>query len=329
MINIGIGSNFMKYEDIVKNVIKYKYLVKENCISHICYGIDDNYARCVSTSIASICINNSNRNFEFHILIDEIKERTKINLKKLADSFKININIYLVNKDILKFVPVKEKWGISTYYRIFFPLILRNMNKIFYFDADVICLKEADEFFDIDLNGKIIGAVSDSKMMNINQNKVLCLENHIYFNAGVNVIDVKKWNDFNIFERFLKEIEEKKYIISYGEQDILNIILKGNIKYLDNKYNCKSTAVMKVENIVFYHFSAQPKPWDLAWKISPISNNFNRDLYDIYEKKTPYKDEPLVYPKKAYQIRSYVKALIHNKQYLKAIYWLIKYFIVK
>lgn len=319
----------MKVNDIVKNIIKYEYSIENKNAFHICYGIDDNYARCVSTSIASICINNSKRCFMFHILIDEIQEQTKINLNKLASIFKININIYLINKDVLSFVPVKEKWGISTYYRIFFPLILKNMNKIFYFDADIICLKDAGKFFYTDLSNNIIGAVPDKKIINIKQNKVLSLENHIYFNAGVSIIDIKKWNDFNIFEKFLKEIKEKKSIISYGEQDILNIILKGKIKYLDEKYNCKCTTSMREDDIVFYHFSAQPKPWDLAWKISAISNSFNRNLYSMYEKKTPYKNEPLVYPKKAYQIRSYVKALIHNKQYLKAIYWLIKYFIVK
>lgn len=48
-------------ERIVKNVIEYRYLHDTLNIINIAYGIDDNYARCMATSIASFCINNKDR----------------------------------------------------------------------------------------------------------------------------------------------------------------------------------------------------------------------------------------------------------------------------
>lgn len=317
----------MNYKDIVKDTIEYKYIIDEKDISHICYGINDDYVRCVATSIVSICINNLNRNFVFHILIDSLNDINKRNLKKIGELYKVNIIIYIVNNNILNYLPIKEKWGIAMYYRLFFPFILKNINKILYLDADVICLKNAEKLFMLNMDNKIIGVVPDKKEINDKQNKILGLKEHIYFNSGVMLIDVKKWNEFNVFNKFIKIIQEKQKEIYYIDQDILNIILSGNIKYISSIYNCKEGRCREGnENIVLYHFSANPKPWDLAWKISKISNNFNRDLYSMYEEKTPYKNEPLVYPKKAYQIRSYVKALFYDKQYLKAIYWLFKYF---
>lgn len=55
----------------IKNTISYIHHNNNNSI-HIGYGIDDNYARCTGTSIASFCINNPNKYFSFHILCSNL-----------------------------------------------------------------------------------------------------------------------------------------------------------------------------------------------------------------------------------------------------------------
>lgn len=52
---------------VIKNTIKYHNYTNKN-LTHIGYGIDDNYVRCAATSIASICINNKNRSFLYNKL---------------------------------------------------------------------------------------------------------------------------------------------------------------------------------------------------------------------------------------------------------------------
>ena len=49
----------------IKNTISYIHHNDNNSI-HIGYGIDDNYARCTGTSIASFCINNHTQLFYSH-----------------------------------------------------------------------------------------------------------------------------------------------------------------------------------------------------------------------------------------------------------------------
>lgn len=44
----------MNYKDIVKDTIEYKYIIDEKNILYICYDINDDYNRCVTTAIISI-----------------------------------------------------------------------------------------------------------------------------------------------------------------------------------------------------------------------------------------------------------------------------------
>ena len=89
-------------EKIVKNVIEYRCLHDTLNIINIAYGIDDNYARCMATSIASFCINNKDKNFCFYIVASDLSDKTKIKLKVLAKDYNINIIIYEINKDFFK-----------------------------------------------------------------------------------------------------------------------------------------------------------------------------------------------------------------------------------
>ena len=52
----------------ITNTIKYTYSKENHYTIHIGYGVDDNYARCLATSITSICLNNPQNIFIFHIM---------------------------------------------------------------------------------------------------------------------------------------------------------------------------------------------------------------------------------------------------------------------
>lgn len=75
----------------IKNTISYIHHNDNNSI-HIGYGIDDNYARCAGTSIASFCINNPTKSLVFHIITSGLAPN---NLEKYSIlSKKYSINTY-------------------------------------------------------------------------------------------------------------------------------------------------------------------------------------------------------------------------------------------
>lgn len=327
--------NLIKNRKMVANmllkVIKYDYLNLKKDVIHIGYGVDDNFMRGMMTSIVSFCLMN-NKNFVFHIITYNISEANKLRLEEIAKKYKVVINVYIIDAKQFENLPVFVHLPMSMYFRFMLPILLKDVNKLIYIDADIICIKEASELFNVDLNNDIIAAVPDQ---NDERNSILGLnKEHIYFNSGMLVINISKWNEINFLDKAVELLKTKPEIFKFPDQDVLNIILTHKVKYLNTKFNCfvdyrNCRKPMKNEDIVLLHFSALPKPWNIAWNICKIANDFNRNLYAYYENKSPWKNIPLYEPKSYKEIAAYVKALYNNKKYIKAFIWLVKYFRVK
>ena len=124
----------------LKSKTKYEYLISQTHSNiHIGYGIDNNYARCCASSIASFCLNNPTKNFNFHIMTNDLSTINKKQFEQLAQLYSINIYIYEINIDTLAKLPTQTHLPIATYFRFILPLILDNVDKLFYIDADIIC----------------------------------------------------------------------------------------------------------------------------------------------------------------------------------------------
>lgn len=315
--------------NLINQKLYYNFSKQNNTFINIGYGIDNNYARCCATSITSFCLNNPTKNFNFHIMAKDLSTTNKKQFEQLAQLYSINIYIYEINIDTLTKLPTQTHLPIATYFRFILPLILDNVDKLFYIDADIICLQNADDLFNINLKDNIIGAVPDLPWMNKKRNKALNLRNHIYFNAGMLIINIAKWNNFNTFAKVLQAIQNEPQKFRYLDQDALNLILTNHIQYLDTKFNCIDINSTEQKNIILLHFAAHPKPWNIAFSISKICNEFNKNLYQYYENKTPWKNLPLEQPKNYKEMKIYAKALKYNKQYIKSLYWTLKYFLNK
>lgn len=296
------------------NIIQYKFNNNKGRVIHIGYGVDDNYVRCMATSIASFCINNREKNLEFHVIAAAFSKENKDKLKILAKQYMINIIIYELDINYFKSLPIMtNNITVATYFRFILPLVLENVEKLFYIDADIVCLKNADDLFNIDLDGKIIAAVSDLEKMNNRRNKVLHLKKHVYFNAGMMIIDISEWNKYEVLNKAITIINKNPKIFIYQDQDVLNKILSGRIKYISKAFNCIDVYDFKQNEIVLLHFANHPKPWSKYWKINVNYNEFTSNLYRLYEQKTPWKD-------------TFIKQKNRKKDILK---WIIKYWLYK
>ena len=292
----------MNYSNIIKDIINYNYGNDIKNSIHIAYGIDNNYARCMATSIASFCINNKNINITFHVIVADLEKETKYRLNKLASDFRVNIIIYEIDSFLFENMPIKHDISIATYFRIILPKILNNINTLYYIDADIICIHEAINLFNIKLEDKIIAAIPDKNSLGIKRNKSLNLNNHIYFNAGVLIINLPQWNKINTSDTILKIIDKYKNIIEYEDQDALNIALSGRVKYIDRKFNCMSINSINDKDIILLHFANQPKPWNKYWNLNIMNNSFTKNLYSSYEKYTPWKNDSYLVCKNHTQI---------------------------
>lgn len=330
----------LKSNIYVNNIIKNIYSIKKDHIIHIGYGLDNNYCRCTASSIVSFFQNNPNKNFTFHLLTETLSKENQKSFEILAKSLQTNIIIYEINISFMEKLnlPITSSWTLPMYFRFILPFILSTENKLIYIDSDIICLNNAQELFDLELTGEnIIEAVAEHPSSDILERcHSLDLINHKYFNSGVLIINIPKWNKYNVFSKLISHLKKTPEKFTYPDQDALNLILSNKVQYIDEKYNFLNYIYrdlnknnINFSNIILLHFAIHPKPWNIAWYLSPNCNKFNKYLYKSYEDLTPWKNTPLTYPNHYKEMKRYAKYLRWNKNYLKSFFWYLKYSIYK
>ena len=124
-----------------------------------------------------------------------------------------------------------------------------------------------DHIKELNKSNYLISASSELQ----SQNESLKLENSKYFNAGVMLIDYKKWTNKNMLKNLIDITKNRKEDLVFWDQDVLNIYFDGEYlelsKYLN--YKLDSSPYQEKEKIVLnnevrlIHYSGKFKPWSL------------------------------------------------------------------
>jgi len=250
-----------------KIVIKEKLIVNQEIddtgFMHIAFNVNDAYFRQAAVAIISVLENNKNKNFTFHIFTDAYEQESAGKLKLIAEKYNIKLCIYAIDMNILAGFHIKVKrFSRVTYLRLIMPKILKDINYFLYMDADMVCLGDLWQLNDIDFKGKAFAAVSDLPEAVEYRTKFLKLKNDKYFNDGMMFVNVHNWNRLQITEKAFtfKGADPKRFL---GQnQDILNLVMDGDIIFLDKKFNVMQEST-DVKDCVIYHFFGRFKPWEM------------------------------------------------------------------
>lgn len=250
---------------------------------NICLSCDDNYVKYAGVAIASI-LANANEDDELYIYILDGKIKTDSKNKILA--------LKNIKNCSIEFIPINEKEfedykkvknhsyiSISTYYRLKLATLLPNIDKILYLDCDIIVNSSLSELFLSELENYIFAGVKDID--------IAIRNNSNYVNAGVLLMDLNKVRKNNIQEKFYSFAKENYNKIELGDQGIINEVLKGQIKIVDDKYNVQSECFIRrssfTKNPAIVHFVGLKKPWVIG------SWSHHKKLYFKYLELTPWK----------------------------------------
>ena len=188
---------------------------------------DNNYAPYVATTMASI-LKNTKSFINFYVLSDGISDENK---QKIANEKKYFTNFSLkfidLNQDKLKNLEQTNMGNISksTYSRLFIPEldVSKNISKAIYLDVDIIVKKDISLLYNENLDQYIVGTVSDDvyfekklilplkdifsiKKKEYNFLKNITSPKHIYFNAGMLLINMDKWRKEKITQKAIETV---------------------------------------------------------------------------------------------------------------------------
>ena len=269
---------------MVENKIKVEHKTLEKPqtdkpIIPIILATNSGYAPYAGVTIQSVLENGSKDYFyDFYIFYTELGEETLRKLNVGNDDYRIttfNISSYLNNDMHLK---TCAHYTTETYYRFFCPKILPFYDKVIYLDCDLIVLDDISKMFEIDLGGKAIGAVHNyMNQFVVGYVKKMNLDPESYFNAGVLVIDTKKFAENKVRERAFRTLAQHPEFIML-DQDALNIVCKDDVVFIPNRWNvqwhhfeAKCDVVIDKQRCLdayaapaILHFTGKNKPWNDA-----------------------------------------------------------------
>ena len=258
---------------------------------HVVLSADDNYAKYLAVSIASVlCSKADGDSLYFHVLDGGIKEENRSKIEELVAGYGANIEFLHINQALFsgKVLNITDKNHVTlaTYYRLLIPSLIQ-ADRCVYMDCDMICRGSLAPVWEVNLASCVAAAVKDidedkqSERLRLNR----------YFNAGFFLMNLKAMREEGIQEQFFRFIEEHHDRIVMHDQDVLNCVLEGRICELDKTWNCQVCKTRACKERGFHalsttanilHFIGHRKPWHYGCR-APARKEFWR-----YLKKTPW-----------------------------------------
>ena len=265
----------------------------------ICFASDDNYAPYLKVDIYSLlCNRNRERSYDIIILHKSISKEHQGEILGLVDG-KSGVSIRFVNvaeADRELQSDVGCYYAVETNYRLLlFSKLFQNYRRMLYLDCDIIVTGDVGELFDVDLEGKSAAGVEDvgfrwlayTKRAIFLDNKPYNVLNYCtdvlgmkdpgsYVNAGVLLFDLEKCRQKVSFRDVVETLHSRNFF--YNDQDVLNILLEGNIKQVDCKWNYMNNIAfylecdrkefrelyldLRREDFRIIHYISAKKPWN-------------------------------------------------------------------
>ena len=253
---------------------------------NIALNFNDDYMLPALVSIYSLFNSNKEENIHVYILESNICEANKNKILKLTSIFDHKtIEFVKVDRDLLKKFPLTERRKeipYETYYKIFLAEKLTNIDKIIYIDSDVLVVDEIRSLWDTDVEEMYCAGVFDGFIefddSGHKESVLKMTENAQYINWGLAVMNLKKIREERKTEEAIN-LAEKYETLKYVDQDILNQVFQGGIKYIDMMYNFAGwnmrTYPDRINTAKILHFTGRKKPWHV--------NNYEHPYFNIYQ----------------------------------------------
>ena len=279
----------------------------------ICFATDDNYVPFLTVAIASLLDNSSKENFyKIYVLTSHLTEENMNSILKQKTE-NSSIDFVQLSKELDKvqdMFHLRDYYSKETYYRIFIPNLFPQYEKVLYLDCDITVLGDVTELYNTQIHGYYVGAVQEEVMQTFEVfgnyvEKADGINRKNYFNAGILLINCRRWRNKLIAERFVDLLNRYKFRVVQDE-DYLNVLCKDNIKWLPlgwNKTSYKNEA-FDDKDLKIIHWKINWRPWkykdvlyeEYFWKYAKMTDFYDKliQMRDSRTEEDFKKDELLM-----------------------------------
>lgn len=286
---------------------------------------DNNFAEQCATMLASLLTNNRMNDVVVHVFEESLSKDVKNDLLAFVETFGQSLKFYHVTSELLEGceIQVGSAVTMATFYRLIVTSVISDITieRILYLDCDMVVNCNLACLFDMDMREYPVAAVRDICKPQGEQHAydIAMSYDSRYFNAGMMLIDLKKWRENN-YEKRLLEVSARLKSRSFPDQDPLNIVFRGKwlelaptwnrfhfVRYYDVHFCTKHDMLDYISHPKIIHY-ANPtcRPWQDVEYV-PL-----RGVYDKYKAMTPWKDAHRIKVEKKFRYKEIARLLLAN-----------------
>lgn len=253
---------------------------------NVFFAIDKRYVQHFTVAATSLLENNKDLRISIYVLhdIDDLSVMDK-SLSFFKEKYGQELHlIHVGDVDFSKF-RLTDFYPKSTYYRLLLAnLIPADVNAGLFLDSDLIVTGSLKPLAEIDIAKYYICAASEASVAdNAERLNKLGFPNKSYFNAGVILVNLKKWREENLTQKFFSIVNNYSEHLEWVDQDVLNMCFANNWHQFDSTFNAIHMIRKRETTPVIVHYASYSKPWNY------VDTHPYNYLYKQYLKLTPFK----------------------------------------
>lgn len=201
---------------------------------------------------------------------------SKAHEESLASYAKDNLHVEFHEMSDVLLKPIQDRkenylrgdfFTMSIFYRLFIPDLFPQYDKAVYIDSDTVLNDDIAKLYETELGDNLIGACVDSSIQFVPEmlryiSEVLTLDPKKYINSGMLVMNAKAFRDEKFVDKFFSLLGRYHFDCIAPDQDYLNEICSGRIKYVDGRWDAMPNENTEpLANPSLIHYNLFFKPW--------------------------------------------------------------------
>ncbi len=237
------GLQITKEINAFERVSSSSCLFKKKTEVNIAYITDANYLYPTQVAVYSAIKNKCPNNiYHFYILTDNVPmdqaQKAFAPMARKDVIFKIVPQQKVLDIEFSDFL---EHISSAAMLKFMIAEALPEVNRVIYMDSDTVVVKDLADLFNQDLEGNIVGAVTDiATMAQPGYLATIGYRESQYFNAGMFLLDLQQMRNRGIGAHLNEYVRNNPNLV-FIDQDAYNVVLRKKIKKLSYNYNCMAS----------------------------------------------------------------------------------------